>query len=124
VGGGGGCPFPFCIYVQSKRLSTRMEIRYCILCLGTMLQALSAKININRNTSTLTHHIKERFAKNLNLTSQCRKSLKGPKQEIFVARIFTQIRPVWLDDLKTRPKSSKSLWWGPYIYLFVGEIFI
>jgi hypothetical protein len=73
---------------------------------------------------TLTHHIKERFANNLNLTSQCRKSLKGPKKEIFVARIFTQIRPVWLDDLKTRPKSSKSLWWGPYIYLFVGEIFI
>jgi hypothetical protein len=73
---------------------------------------------------TLTHHIKERFAKNLNLTGQCRKSLKGPKQEIFVARIFTQIGPGWLDDLGTRPKGSKSLWWGPYIYLFVSEIFI
>jgi hypothetical protein len=31
-------------------------------------------------------------------------SLKGPKREIFVAGIFTEIRPVWVGDLETRPK--------------------
>ncbi len=30
--------------------------------------------------------------------------LKGPKREIFVAGIFTEIRPVWVGDLETRPK--------------------
>ncbi len=41
--------------------------------------------------------------------------LKGPRHEIFVAGIFTQIRPVWVGDLGTRPKSPKSLYfcvWG------------
>ncbi len=28
--------------------------------------------------------------------------LKGPKREIFVAGIFTEIRPVWVGDLETR----------------------
>jgi len=27
-------------------------------------------------------------------------------------------------DLETRPKNVKSLWLGPYIYLFIGELFI
>jgi hypothetical protein len=44
--------------------------------------------------------------------------LKGPKLEIFVAGIFTQIRPVRTGDLETRPKNEKSLWLGSYIYLF------
>jgi hypothetical protein len=30
--------------------------------------------------------------------------LKGPKREIFVTGIFTEIRPVWVGDLETRPK--------------------
>ncbi len=33
--------------------------------------------------------------------------LKGPKLEIFGSRVFTQIRPVWVGDLGTRPKYSK-----------------
>ncbi len=32
---------------------------------------------------------------------------EGPKLEIFG---FTQIRPVWVDDLGTRPKNSKFCW--------------
>ncbi len=28
--------------------------------------------------------------------------LKGPKLEIFVAKFFTQSKPVWVDDLGTR----------------------
>jgi hypothetical protein len=49
--------------------------------------------------------------------------LEGPKLEIFVAGIFTQIRPVWMGDLETRAKNSKNLWLGPYFYLFIGEIY-
>jgi hypothetical protein len=33
--------------------------------------------------------------------------LKGPKLEIFGSGIFTQIRPVWVGDLGTRPKTRK-----------------
>ncbi len=43
--------------------------------------------------------------------------LKGPKREIFGAGIFTEIRPVWVGDLETRPKNLKSLCLGPYITL-------
>ncbi len=50
--------------------------------------------------------------------------LDGPKHEIFVAGIFTQIIPEWVADLGIRLKYSKCLWLGPYIYLpFIGEIF-
>jgi hypothetical protein len=28
--------------------------------------------------------------------------LKGPKHEIFIAKFFTQFKPVWEDDLGTR----------------------
>jgi hypothetical protein len=50
--------------------------------------------------------------------------LKGPKREIFVAGIFTEIRPVWEGDLETRPKNLKSLCLGPYITLyFLGFLF-
>ncbi len=50
--------------------------------------------------------------------------LKGPKREIFVAGIFTEIRPVWVGDLETRPKNLKSLCSGPYITLyFMGFLF-
>ncbi len=50
--------------------------------------------------------------------------LKGPKREIFVAGIFTEIRPVWVGDLDTRPKNLKSLCLGPYINLyFLGFLF-
>jgi hypothetical protein len=50
--------------------------------------------------------------------------LKRPKREIFVAGIFTQIRPVWVGDLETRPKNLKSLCLGPYINLyFLGFLF-
>ncbi len=38
--------------------------------------------------------------------------LKGPKHEMFVAGIFTEIRPVWVVDLETRPKNLKSLCFG------------
>ncbi len=34
-------------------------------------------------------------------------SLKGPKREIFVAGIFTEISPVLVGDLETRSKSKK-----------------
>jgi hypothetical protein len=50
--------------------------------------------------------------------------LKGPKREIFVAWIFTEIRPVWVGDLETRPKILKSLCLGPSITLyFLGFLF-
>jgi hypothetical protein len=32
---------------------------------------------------------------------RCSKVFKGPKREMFVARIFTKIRPVWVGDLET-----------------------
>ncbi len=41
--------------------------------------------------------------------------LQGPKREMFVAGIFTEIRPVWVGDLETRPKNLKSLCLGPFI---------
>jgi hypothetical protein len=44
--------------------------------------------------------------------------LKGPKREMFVAGIFTEIRPVLVGDLETRPKNLKSLCLGPYITLY------
>jgi hypothetical protein len=46
-------------------------------------------------------------------------SLKGPKLEIFVDRIFTQIRPVWIGNLGTRAKNPKSYVCGlmlPFIF--------
>jgi hypothetical protein len=50
--------------------------------------------------------------------------IKRPKLEIFVAGIFTHIRPVWIGDLGTRPKNSKSLCLGPYITIFFPGIFV
>jgi hypothetical protein len=38
--------------------------------------------------------------------------IKGPKREIFVAGIFAQIRPIWIGDLRTRPKNPKNYVWG------------
>jgi hypothetical protein len=38
---------------------------------------------------------------------------------MFVAGIFTEIRPVWVGDLEIRPKNLKSLCLGPYITLFI-----
>jgi hypothetical protein len=50
--------------------------------------------------------------------------LKGPKREIFVTGIFTEIRPVWVGDLETRPIYLKSLCLGPYITIyFLGFLF-
>jgi hypothetical protein len=48
--------------------------------------------------------------------------LKGPEHEQFVAGIFTQIRPKWISELETRPKTSKNVWLWPYIFIFIGEI--
>jgi hypothetical protein len=36
--------------------------------------------------------------------------LKGPKLEIFGSGVFTQIIPVWVGDLGTRPKNPKFVW--------------
>jgi hypothetical protein len=36
---------------------------------------------------------------------------------MFVAGIFTEIRPVWASDFETRPKNLKSVCLGPYITL-------
>jgi hypothetical protein len=51
--------------------------------------------------------------------------LKGPKQEIFYYRVFTQTIPVLIvaGDLGTRPKNSKNFWLGPYFLIFIGDIF-
>jgi hypothetical protein len=38
--------------------------------------------------------------------------LKGPKREMFVAGIFTEIRPVWVGDLEIRQKKKKVYVWG------------
>jgi hypothetical protein len=37
--------------------------------------------------------------------------LKRPKLEIFGSGAFTQIRPVWVGELGTRPKNS-TFWWN------------
>jgi hypothetical protein len=59
-----------------------------------------------------------------NLADFLPRALKGPKREIFVAGIFTEIRPVWVGDLETRLKNLKSLCLGPYIILyFLGFLF-
>ncbi len=50
--------------------------------------------------------------------------LKGPKREIFVVVILTEIRPVWVGDLETRPKNLKSLCLGPYIVLYFLGFFV
>jgi hypothetical protein len=39
--------------------------------------------------------------------------VKGPKLEIFGSGVFALIRPVWIDDLGTRPKNQKILWYRP-----------
>jgi hypothetical protein len=44
--------------------------------------------------------------------------LKGPKREMVVAGIFTEIRPLWVGDLETRAKNLKSSFLGPYITLY------
>ncbi len=47
--------------------------------------------------------------------------LKGPKREMLVAGIFTEVRPVWVGDLETRPKKSKKFMFGALHYpLFPG----
>ncbi len=45
------------------------------------------------------------------------------KREIFVAGIFTEIKPVWEGDLETRPKNLKSLCLVPYITLYFWVCF-
>jgi hypothetical protein len=45
--------------------------------------------------------------------------LKGPKLEIFGTGVFTQIRPVWVGDLGTRPKNPKLGWLRPENRQFV-----
>jgi hypothetical protein len=49
---------------------------------------------------------------------------KGPKHEIFVAGIFTQIRPVWVGDLGTRLKKSKKFMFGALYYALFPGIFV
>ncbi len=47
--------------------------------------------------------------------------LKGPKHEKFVVGILTKIRLVWIGELETRPKTSKTYGLGPSIFIFIGE---
>ncbi len=49
--------------------------------------------------------------------------LKGPKHEKFVAGIFTQIIPVWISELETRPKISKKIGWFLIILFFSAKLF-
>jgi hypothetical protein len=44
--------------------------------------------------------------------------LKGPKREIFGFGFFTQIKPIWIGYLGTRPKNPNNLRLGPYIALY------
>ncbi len=39
--------------------------------------------------------------------------LKGPELEIFGSGVFTQIRPLRVGDLGTRPKNPKLGWFRP-----------
>ena len=71
-----------------------------------------------------TSGIEKKPAYSHSVRSNLNKSLKGPKRELFVAGIFTEIRPVWVGDLETRPKNLKSLCLGPYTTLyFLGFLF-
>jgi hypothetical protein len=73
------------------------------------------------NTSLFPSFILYSFSPELGTKLLLRDSLKGPKREMFVAGIFTEIRPVWVGDLETMPKNLKSLCLGPYITLcFLG----
>ena len=51
--------------------------------------------------------------------------LKGPKHEKFVAKICTQIRPVWIGELETSLKTSKQfglgLIFGKTFFSVVGD---
>jgi hypothetical protein len=49
-------------------------------------------------------------------------NLKGPKLEIFVAGTFTQIRPVWIGYLESRPKNPKVYVWV-LIFSFISRDF-
>jgi hypothetical protein len=53
-----------------------------------------------------------------------KKYLKGSKREMFVARIFTEIRPVWVGDLETRPKNLKKFMIGALYYPLFSGIFV
>jgi hypothetical protein len=47
---------------------------------------------------------------------------KGAQAWDIRRRNCTQIRPVWVGDLRTKPKNSKVYGWGlSYIYLFIGK---
>jgi hypothetical protein len=43
----------------------------------------------------------------------------SPKLEIFGSEVLTQIRPVWVGDLGTRPKNPKLGWFRPENRQFV-----
>jgi hypothetical protein len=51
----------------------------------------------------------------------CRRIFQGDDNikgaQVFVADIFTHIRPVWAGDLGTRPRNPKCLRLEPYITL-------
>ncbi len=49
--------------------------------------------------------------------------LKGPKHEIFVAGICTQIRPVWVDDLGTRGQKNQKVYGLGLIFSFLSAKF-
>ncbi len=50
--------------------------------------------------------------------------LKGPKREMFVTGIFTEIRPVWVCDLETRSKNLKKFMFGALYYPLFPGIFV
>ncbi len=52
-------------------------------------------------------------------SKQCFSFLKGPKLEIFGSMVFTQIRPVRVGDLGTRPKNPKLGWFRPENFQFI-----
>jgi hypothetical protein len=49
--------------------------------------------------------------------------LNGPMDENFVAGMFTQIRPVRIGELETRPKASKHYWLGGKFYFLSAKFY-
>ncbi len=61
-----------------------------------VLHSLSDQI---QNLQSLLHHPKQKWP--------VKTTLKGPEHEISGSRVFTQIRPVWVGNLGTKPKNPK-----------------
>ncbi len=72
------------------------------------IQRFMPKVEIVNKHGAAARRLYIRCVRPLSLLDIVGFFLKGPKLEIFVSGIFTQIISVWIGDLGTSPKNSKS----------------